>query len=112
MRPWQAKETITRLRYPTREDAGVLVPDLDAAPDELPIRRCWLEPTQSDEQSDGRLAVSTGYLVDAPANADITEADQVRYRDVVYDVVGDPLDVPSPTGALNSVRLMIQRWEG
>jgi hypothetical protein len=112
MRPFFAKETITRLRYPTRQDGGVTVPDLDAAPDELAITRCWLEPIQSDEQSDGRLAVSTGYLVDAPAGADITEADQVRYRDIVYDVDGDPLRVPSPTGVLDSVRLTIQRWEG
>lgn len=112
MRASFARLTITRLRFPERDDRGTLVPDYDAEPDPLTIRRCWLEPTTSTEQNDGRLAVATGYTVDAPYLSDIVSSDLVEYEGVRYEVVGDPQHVPSPTGALNATRLTLQRWEG
>lgn len=107
-----AREVITRLRYPTRSDHGVQVPDFRAVPAEEDIRRCWLEPTQSQENNDGRLAVATGWTVAAPKGADIVATDHVRYGGVEYEVIGEPQRVPSPTGALDAVRLVLQRWEG
>ena len=112
MRPSFARLTIVRLRYPTIDDHGADRPDVSAEAERLDVTRCWLEPTQSTEDADGRLAVSTGYTVDAPALADITAMDHVEYAGVEYDVVGEPQRIPSPTGALDSVRLTIQRWEG
>jgi hypothetical protein len=112
VRPSFARLTITRLRFPTRDDRGVLVPDYDAEPDRLDIRRCWLEPTTSTEQNDGRLAVATGYTVDAPYQCDVLASDLVEYEGIRYEVTGDPQHVPSPTGALNATRLTLQRWEG
>lgn len=107
-----ARETITRLRYPTRSDHGVQVPDYRAVPDELPISRCWLEPALSQEANDGRLAVSTGWTIAAPKDADVQSTDHVRYEGVEYEVVGEPQRVKSPTGALDAVRIIVQRWEG
>ena len=107
-----AREVITRLRYPILDDHGTAVPDYDAVPAELDIRRCWLEPVVSQEVNDGRLAVSTGWNVAAPKDADLVSTDHVRYGGVEYEVVGDPQRVPSPTGALDAVRLTLQRWEG
>lgn len=107
-----ARETITRLRYPTRSDHGVQVPDYRAVPVEFTVNRCWLEPVQSQESNDGRLAVSTGWTVAAPKNTDVVSTDHVRYQGVEYEVLGDPQRVPSPTGALDAVRMILQRWEG
>jgi len=107
-----ARETITRLRYPTRSDHGVDVPDYRAVAAELPISRCWLEPALSQESNDGRLAVSTGWTVAAPKGADVVSTDHLRYEGVEYEVLGDPQRVKSPTGALDAVRIVLQRWEG
>lgn len=107
-----ARETITRLRYPTVNDHGAERPDYRAAADALDIGRCWLEPVQSQESNDGRLAVSSGWTVAAPPGADVVTTDHVRYEGVEYEVVGDPQRVKSPTGALDGVRIVLQRWEG
>lgn len=112
MRPSFARLTVTRLRYPTRDDYGTRVPDFSAKPDRLPIDRCWYEPTSSTEDADGRTAVLTGYTIDAPKGADIIATDHVLVDGIEYDVDGDPLRVPSPTGALDSVRVVVTRWEG
>lgn len=112
MRPSFARETITRLRYPLVDDHGAQRVDYDAVPGEEQIGRCWLEPTGSQENADGRSAVLTGYTVDAPWDADLTAADRVRYAGVVFDVDGQPLKVPSPTGMLRSIRLTLRVWEG
>jgi hypothetical protein len=107
-----ARETITRLRYPTVNDQGTTVPDYTANPDEADIAGCWLEPTQSIENDDGRLAVQTGFTVAAPPAADITAKDRARYLDTIYEVIGDPMPIKSPTGALDSTKLFLRRWEG
>jgi hypothetical protein len=112
VRPSFARETITRLRYPLVDDHGTARVDYDSPPAEDPVDRCWLEPTGSQEVGDGRAAVLTGYTVDAPWEADITAADRVRYGGVLFDVDGQPLKVPSPTGALRSTRLALRVWEG
>jgi hypothetical protein len=107
-----ARLTIVRLRYPKRTDRGVEVVDYAAAPDELSIDRCWFEPTSSAEVNDGRAAVSTGYTVDAPPTADIRSSDHLRIAGAEHEVDGQPLLLPSPTGALSSMRVTTKRWEG
>ncbi|WP_148061458.1 hypothetical protein [Frigoribacterium sp. PhB160] len=100
------------MRYPKRVDRGTEVTDYTAVPDELDIKRCWYEPTSSVEDTDARSAVLTGYTVDAPSGADIVASDHVRIAGVEHEVDGQPLDIPSPTGVLDSVRLTTKRWEG
>ena len=112
MRASFARLTITRLRYPTRVDRGNVVADYSATPDEVDIDRCWFEPTTSTEVNDARTAVGTGYTVDAPPEADVTAADHLRIAGAEHEVDGQPLLLPSPTGALTSLRIITKRWEG
>lgn len=110
--PSFAREVITRLRYPqTAGRGGVLSFDYAAIPAETEIRRCWLEPAESREVNDNRLAALTGYRVAAP-RVDVRASDHIRYLGTVYEVVGDVLAVPSPTGKLNYSAFSIKRWEG
>lgn len=113
MRSSFAKRTITRLRYPESTDQGVTVTDFGGTPSSSPIERCWYEPVTSTTIVDGRLAVRTGYTVDAPAETDLSaRTDHVRIDGAEFELDGDPLTVPSPTGALDSTRFTCTRWEG
>lgn len=107
-----ARQSIVRLRYPDVLDRGTARADYTATPDELPIAGCWLEPTEVQVVKDGRLAVLTGWTVAAPPGTDVRAADHVRYQDVEYEPTGPGMHVPSPTGALDSVKLTIYLWEG
>ncbi|MCJ1687782.1 hypothetical protein [Rathayibacter sp. VKM Ac-2927] len=106
-----ARETITRIRYPRITDGGVDVADRDH-PERTAITGCWLEPARSAENTDGRAAVFTGWTVAAPPTADVRADDHIEYQGIEYEVLGDVLRVPSPTGALAHTQLTIQRWEG
>lgn len=93
-------------------DQGVPVVDYSAAPSELVIDGCWFEPAASTVVTDGRFAVRTGYVVDAPAGVDVHAADHVRIGGAEFALDGEPLVVPSPTGALDSTRFSVVLWEG
>lgn len=107
-----ATKTITRLRYPSTTDQGVTVPDYTATPAEASVGGCWYEPVTSSEDMDGRDAVGTGYTVAAPAGVDVLSTDRLRIEGDVYEIVGAPLSIPSPTGALASTKIVTRRWEG
>lgn len=107
-----ATRTIARLRYPTTTDQGVTVVDYAAAAVVTPITGCWYEPIFSTEEHDGRDAVRTGYTVDAPAGIDLTAKDHVVIDGEEHEVDGEPLAIPSPTGALESTKFTTKRWEG
>lgn len=113
MRSSFSKLTIERLRYPIGTDQGAPATDFTAEPATTPIPGCWYEPTTSMIDRDGRTAVRTGYTVDAPADTDLEAVrDHVRIAGKEYELDGDPLDVPSPTGTLRSTRFTCYRWEG
>ena len=113
MRASFANRTIVRLRYPLVFDQGVEMIDLTGVPDESQIVDCWYEPTSSTVIEDGRLAISSGYTVDAPAGVVLdARRDHVRIEGVEFRLDGGPLRVPSPTGALDSTRFTCTRWEG
>lgn len=106
-----AREEITRLRYPTVDDQGTNVPNLEDTPVEVAIFNCWLVPITSTENEDGRLAVFTGFDVVAPWGTDLVFTDHVRYLGVEYEMAGDVMPVKSPTGALNEVKFSLRRWQ-
>lgn len=105
-----ARMVITRKRYPQIDDQGTAVRDYSATPDVKTITGCWLEPITSNEVTDDRLAVATGYQVAAPAGADVTAEDRVEYAGVDYEVEGEPLRVGSPTGALAHTQFVLRKW--
>jgi hypothetical protein len=117
-RPTFAKETIIRLRYPSRIEYGTQVVDYTGTPDRKVIGKpepglgCWLEPLVSIEENSGRTAVYTGYNCDAPFDADVKYDDHVIYEGVEYEVVGDPLRQKSPTGAISSTKIVLHVWRG
>lgn len=113
MRSSFATLTIERLRYPVITDQGASVADWSAEPVATPIHLCWYEPTTSDVIRDGRVAVRTGYTVDAPPATVIDiRRDHVRIAGVEYELDGAPMQVPSPTGVLDSTRFVCLLWEG
>ena len=113
MRSSFAKLTITRLRYPVITDRGVMVTDWSATPTEVSIDRCWYEPAMSQIVDGSRTAISSGFVVDAPAGVDVSaRTDHVRIGGVEFALTGDPQHVPSPTGALDSTKFYCERWEG
>lgn len=107
-----AQVTIVRLRYPRITDHGVQRADYSAAAVRSSIAGCWLEPTEATEVVDGRLAVRSGYVVVMPPGTDLVADDHVEVGGVEFDVVGDVVQIPSPTGALDAARVTIVRWEG
>jgi len=111
MRPSFAKMTIERLRFPTIDDQGTMVPDLDEPPVVVQIQRCWLEPLQSQEAEAGGTASFTGFRGTAPWGADLLSSDHVRYLGIEYEVDGEVMPVQSPTGALNELIFTLKRWK-
>lgn len=110
--PSFASVTITRLRYPTRTDHGTTITDYTATPATFDIDGCWAEPSPSTEVADHRFALSTGWIIAAPPGIDLTAADHVRHQGIEYEIDGEPLPVPSPTGALDYTRIVLKKWEG
>lgn len=104
--------TVVRLRYPRIMDHGVARADYTATAERLPIVGCWAEPTETQEVSEGRLAVRTGWAVAGPPDLDLVADDHVEMFGLEYDITGDVLPIPSVTGALRSTKFNAVRWEG
>ncbi len=104
--------TIVRLRYPVIVDHGVERADYAATPTRLPIEGCWTEPIETQSVVDGRLAVLTGHTIAAPPRIDVRPADHIELAGVEYEIRGDVMPIPSPTGALDATKLNVFRWEG
>lgn len=89
-------ETVTRLRATAVTDpySGEATGISWATPDELDMTTLApAEPRPSDEPvQDARNAVTSGYTLYVAASEDVTAADRMRVRGVVYDVLGDPAD--------------------
>lgn len=106
-----AKVTLTKRRYPLVSDMGTSVVDLAGSPTESTIANCWLEPTESTIVTEDRVAVLTGWKVTAPEGTQLDATrDRVVYAGVEYELAGDAMPVPSPTGALNEVMFTLRRW--
>jgi len=89
-------ETVIRIRrIPGGRDAyGDPVGDSE---DRLTITGCALAPRQAGEQiAPGRLAVTSGMDLYAPAGSDILPSDRIEVRGVLWEVDGEPGDWVSP----------------
>lgn len=106
-----ANLSLVRVRYPTIDDHGTSVPDYDAEPAETTLTGFWVEPIESQEDNDGRLAVLSGYSVVGPYDVDLKSTDRVSFAGEVYELAGDVMRVPSPTGALNASKFSLRRWK-
>lgn len=104
--------TVLRRRYPTVSDHGTDVVNYGGTPTDSPIAGCWAEPIQSTEVNDGRLAVLTGYTLMLPPGVDLRADDHVVVNGKEFGVVGDVLEQPSASGALDHAVARLERWEG
>jgi head-tail adaptor len=86
-------EMVTRLRATTTTDpySNEDSPDW-STPSELNIvTLAPAEPRPSQEPvQDARNAVTSGFTLYLPEDADVTARDRMRVRGRVYDVLGDP----------------------
>lgn len=86
-------ETVTRLRAGTTTDPYSGEPVADwATSTELDITTIVpAEPRPSSEPvQEARNAVTSGFTLYLPSDADVTARDRMRVRGRVYDVLGDP----------------------
>ena len=105
-----ANTSITRMRATERTSRGSTVQDW-TKPDELTITNCFVKPSTTGFDQNGRLAVSESYTVLAPAGSDIKAADRIVHNGKTYTVEGAEPHM-SPTGAVSHLRVYMERWQG
>lgn len=93
---------------------GSTVPDWDNAT-EHEVTRIMVTKRDAVVSSDrdGRaLQVTDKRTLRAMYDADIREGDRVRWDGRMYEVDGEVVKTPSPTGRVSSTRATLARWEG
>lgn len=109
-------EPVTRLRgTPVLDPYSQEVTGLSwDGPPELPIPGCGIEPRPSSEPTqDARNSVVSGYTVYADFDADVTPADRLRIRGVVYEIEGDIGEWANPfTGRQAGAVIQTKRVSG
>lgn len=86
-------ETVTRLRAGTAVDpySAEASEDWGSATEEDITTLAPAEPRPSNEPvQDARNAITSGFTLYLPLDADVTARDRMRVRGVVYDVLGEP----------------------
>jgi len=114
MLPSFATQSVAILRATTTEDAhGNEVPDW-ANPAVTVVQGCSVQPLTSDEVNRSRDAVMGSVRVFMPPGVDVLASDRLRLAGTGgdYEIVGEPLRWPSPTGGLDHVELIAKRWGG
>ena len=112
MLPSFATQSITVRRAPLVDDHGAEVRDWDGDVDDHTVTGCSIQPLTGAEILANRNAVQAQWRVYAPAGADVEATDHVAFGGHDYEVVGEPLRWQSPTGTLDHVELLLNRWEG
>lgn len=112
MLPSWANDTVTRLRATTITQRGSEIPDW-TGPDRLEIHGCSMQPAGTSLTQDGRVqATADGYTCFLPPGADVLAGDRIEYAGKVYTINGEPRIWQSPTGAVSSTQLQLERWYG
>lgn len=107
-----ATKTVERVRPTEVDDRGNVHRDYTNPESVIPIEGCIVQPMTGGENDENRSAVMRQLSIQLPAGADVSEFDHIRYKGRDYEIVGDDQDWESPTGALDHVNLLVQRWEG
>ena len=110
--PSWANDTVTRLRAGEIEERGTLYPDW-TNPNVLDIDGCSMQPAGTMLSQDGRVqGLTDGYICYMPPGSDVQTGDRIRYLGNVYTINGAPREWHSPTGAVSSIILNLERWDG
>lgn len=106
------RQTIVRLRAATVQDRhGNTVRDWATATAKT-IRGCSVDPSAPTEMLLGRDADKVGAFVMAPIDTDVVSSDRIRFGGRDYEVYGQPNEWPSPSGRLDYLAIVLQKWEG
>lgn len=106
-----ATDTVTAVHPAWITDHGSQVADWDNATTD-DVTGCRMQPRTGAEILDHRDAVTSRWLLMAPAGSPIYPRDRIRWRDDDYDIEGYPQDQPSPTGDLDHMEIPLVRTEG
>ncbi|ATW58728.1 head closure Hc1 [Arthrobacter phage Urla] len=106
-----ARQTLVRLRPSVVDDHGNKTFDY-SNPSEHDLKGCIVQPLQSSEVSVNRDATFTQYQVQAPTSHDIRSEDHFRYAGKEYQINGEVQVQPSPSGTMDHLTFVINRWEG
>lgn len=105
------RDTVTRVRYADGRDAFGDLPET-AAPLELDIPGCSVQPRVSSERTDQRDTVTTSLTAFLPAGTDVTATDQIRWRSELYDIDSRPENWIDLDNTAHHIELQLRRVEG
>ena len=112
MLPSFCREVVTVSRAPLAAMRGTYERDWSRASSHE-VAGCSVQPSQtSGDSSEPRPGVSLSATLYAPPGADLRAHDRVTCSLGRFRVVGMPMAVASPTGALSHVRAQLSREEG
>lgn len=108
-----ARTTIQRIRAELlpRDVLGNQELDWVNAP-EVDIHGCVIYPGATDELTVGRNTALIQWTVIAPADADIRATDRIKVDGKIYEIDGEPGRWRSASGTLDSLVLLLRKWEG
>lgn len=110
--PGFCRETVTVSRAPLRAARGTSERDWSAATTHE-VAGCSVQPdVTSQATSEPRPGISLSATLYAPPGADLAAHDRVTCSLGELRVVGAPVAVTSPTGALSHVRATLEAREG
>ena len=105
-------EIVTVSRAPIVNLRGARERDWSQSSDHY-LTGCSVQPTSTSEASgEAREGTSVTAVLDAPPGADIRLGDRVESSWAKFEVVGSPLPISSPTGAVSHVRCDLARYVG
>ena len=111
MLPSFASQTVTVRRAPLVADAHGGYRDWSVATPST-LTGCLVQPVSSSEEATNRDGVVADARMHAPAGTDVLSSDRLVVDGAEYEVIGEPLRWPSPTGALAHVEVLLRRVEG
>jgi hypothetical protein len=107
------RDEIIRLRAPKKTDRNNTIYDWDNAVP-LAIKRSLVQVATGSENNTNREATLAVYRVFLPPTADVLATDRIKLdvEETPFEIIGEPLRHKSPTGRLNHIELLLQRWKG
>lgn len=106
-----ATQTPVILRPGEIVEWGQTVPDWDDVT-EIEVPGCTDYALSGVETVSGMQVVAGARQMFMPAGTDIRGTDRVKHLGRVWEIIGEPSEQISPTGALSHVEVVLKRWEG
>lgn len=112
---WFTDELLVRRPGATTDRYGDSAEDW-SAPVEHTVTDCKVNPVAGGPEDQGLLddreALTRRWVVAAPPDADILSTDRIVWREVEYEVEGEPLVWRSPLGGVDHLYVQLVRVEG